>query len=1008
MDRLKKVFQKFYVVSRKSREWRAFVFCLAAIVVFTTTYSMILPAITVEKNATEDVGGLVVEETAPGSTGAGAEAPGDIAAVDAESETPGEALQDEAQQEEAPVADEEIAASARTEAGQTAAGTSARAETEQKAEGTAAGTEDGQTAESTATEYAEEPVNGEVRTIGDRRIMTLKGKDFDVVVSGDLSVGVSDGTVLSVPGIPDPEVVRSFSDRISDELLKSFVDTKTTEILYQLVFTDEDLVEYTPAGNFDVQFIFHSNTVSHTGEKICAAIYDYLTDEMVLAEKNGDKYETPVISLNKNGVITGITLKGLNFEKYSDIITLVAGPVNEELKLAAEKEADSAAADSKTESGTLTVRGRDYTVTLAYGAEAKIPENAVLEVTEIESGTSAYEKYLEQAKAAMGLDKDRVLPKELARFFDIRIMADGKEVQPAANVSVNITFDQPVVETDSPADTQIDASAVHFGKEGAEVVEVSDTDASSVEFEAESFSIYGIIYTVDFFYGEYSYTIEGGTSMLLSELIKALRIADDESAFIGRVENVEFSDEKLLRVTRIDVPTTVAAVEDRIFDIVFEDAEIEPRSTRELEAGEWLLTSLAPFSTEESLTITLDNGSRFVISVLDAQTVEGNKFITDAQLTIDGVTYGKNDTWHVYPDVGYALKLSFNEKGQNQFPKGGDTIAVDLPAGLTLVENEHHTFNIPAGLAGTITGNEYWVENGKLYIKFGEDPDDILTRSSNAHFDLDFTAEFDEGTTELPFNDKVKPNVDIDTEGSVSVSKSASYNSATGKMDYTVVVQSTGNSDNVTVRDALANTNLLKIDTSTITVSPSGTSYNIDSANEGGFNLTIPRMTHNETVTITYSADVDTSALYHKGNIKVSEDGTNSVIVDNDDHQGDDDTNTYTNRIKYSSTSKSSTTVTDHEAEDPTNETATIGWKIVLNDNYRGSIVGDQVRDSIDWYSKDAMKYTVDANGNVTLHLTARNQDGTKTYSRDVTAAVIEDSNGIQSWAYTIPQLGDD
>ena len=380
MDRLKKIFQKFYVVSRKSREWSAFVFCLAAIVVFTTTYSMILPAITVEKSATEDIGGLVMEETSQGSTEAGVEAPGDIAAVHAESENSGEALQDEAQQEEAPAADEEKAVSAKAEAGQIAAGTSARAETEQKAEGTAAGTEDGQTAESTVTEEEKEPVNGEVRTIGDRRIMTLKGKDFDVVVSGDLSVGVSDGTVLSVPGIPDPEVVRSFSDRISDELLKSFVDTKTTEILYQLVFTDEDLVEYTPAGNFDVQFIFHSNTVSHTGEKICAAIYDYLTDEMVLAEKNGDKYETPVISLNKNGVITGITLKGLNFEKYSDIITLVAGPVNEELKLAAEKAAASAAADSKTESGTLTVRGRDYTGTLAYGAEAKIPENAKLRV----------------------------------------------------------------------------------------------------------------------------------------------------------------------------------------------------------------------------------------------------------------------------------------------------------------------------------------------------------------------------------------------------------------------------------------------------------------------------------------------------------------------------------------------------------------------------------------------------------------------------------------------------
>ena len=283
---------------------------------------------------------------------------------------------------------------------------------------------------------------------------------------------------------------------------------------------------------------------------------------MILAEKNSDVYKTPVISLNEYGIITGITLKGLNFGEYSDIITLVAGPVNEERKLTAEHAADSAetdrrnessaesaesdsrtesgtgsadsdgktesssestksetektestgtktdSADSKSdgpsakaetskeskkaENGTLTARGSDYTVTLAYSAEAEIPANAVLEVTEIENGTAAYKKYLEQAKAAMGLDKDQVLPKELARFFDIRIMADGKEVQPAAYVSVNITYDQPVAEADPGAEAQIDANAVHFGKEGAEVVEVSDSDASRVEFEAESFSVYGM------------------------------------------------------------------------------------------------------------------------------------------------------------------------------------------------------------------------------------------------------------------------------------------------------------------------------------------------------------------------------------------------------------------------------------------------------------------------------------------------------------------------------------
>ena len=249
----------------------------------------------------------------------------------------------------------------------------------------------------------------------------------------------------------------------------------------------------------------------------------------------------------------------------------------------------------------------------------------------------------------------------------------------------------------------------------------------------------------------------------------------------------------------------------------------------------------------------------------------------------------------------------------------------------------------------------------------------------------------------------------MDTTADVSVSKSASYNSATGKMDYTITVKSTGNSEDVKVHDALTNTNLLKIDTDSIRISPAGTEYNITDSSQGGFDMTIPSIGHNQTVTITYSADVDTSALDHKGNIKVSDDGKNTVTVENGDDDHDDDTNTYTNRIKYSSTSKTSTSVVDHETEqDPDNKTATLGWKIVLNDNYRGSIVGDKVWDSIDWSSKDAMKYTVDENGNITLHIAAKSQDGMKTYNTTVTAAVVTDPNGVQSWEYTIPQLGED
>ena len=578
MDKLVKWLENLLRAQKKSRAWRTFVSCLAAIVVFTTTYSLILPAITVEQSATEDVGGLVLDEADPGSTGAEAEAPGEVVTVDADNETENKTTQSAASQ-----------------------------------------TETAQTSESKAAvaEEVREPVNGEVQTIGDKRVMTLTGEDFDVVVSGDLSVGVSDRTVLSVRGIPDAEVVKSFSDRISDELLKIFVDKKTTEILYQLVFTDENLVEYTPAGYFDVQFIFHNNTVSHTGEKIYAAIYDYLTDEMVLAEKNGDAYETPVIALDEYGIIKGITLKGMHFDEYSDIITLVAGQVNEELKLAAEKAANGTAteskagngskpaeskaesgkesaesktektestgtktdsADSKSEGpsakaetskesetgkgGTLTARGSDYTVTLAYGAEAKIPANAALEVTEIENGTKAYKKYLKQAKAAMGLDEDQELPKEQARFFDIKIMADGKEVQPSANVNVNITYDQPVVEAEPYVETKVDASAVHFGKEGTEVVEVSDVDARHVEFEAEAFSVYGVIYTVDFHYGvdgkTYEYSLAGGDSISLRDLILSLHILDEDSKDNTAEWDQGYSEESIAQNAEESTGETVA------------------------------------------------------------------------------------------------------------------------------------------------------------------------------------------------------------------------------------------------------------------------------------------------------------------------------------------------------------------------------------------------------------------------------------------------------------------
>lgn len=394
------------------------------------------------------------------------------------------------------------------------------------------------------------------------------------------------------------------------------------------------------------------------------------------------------------------------------------------------------------------------------------------------------------------------------------------------------------------------------------------------------------------------------------------------------------------------------------------------------------------------------NQNEPVLSVMGSapnETNNLNEFITDAVLSTGEGTFGKNDIWNVVPDANYGLKLSFAEKGTRQFPQSGETISMTIPSGLNIPDGTTGTFDIPAGLAGTITGNTYRVQDGKIYITFGEDPEDIMTRSSNVHFDISFNASISSDATEIHFNDRVHPEVKIDHSSEVDASKSAYYNPETGKMEYTVTVKSKGKSENVRISDVLANNNLLTFDSGSITIEPSSRTYTDLEQSSTGFSMNLGAMTHDETVTIKYTASVNYSALSHNGTIQQQEDGSNTVTATNDDHYTDTDTNVYTNQIKYSNTSKTNTSVTDGESS------ATLDWKITLNDNYLGSIVGDTITDTIDWNSKDGMKYA----DPLVLTIKARNQDGTIAHTKEVTIgqSAIGNNNGQQSWSYQIEQF---
>lgn len=633
------------------------------------------------------------------------------------------------------------------------------------------------------------------------------------------------------------------------------------------------------------------------------------------------------------------------------------------------------------ETKTLKAGQDDYTVTMSYGSDAQIPDGAKLYAKEIKKGTEEYNKYIEDAKEVLGISEEAA-GELLGRFFDIKIMTKDGEFEPKAPVNVNIEY-RKAFETE---DTSY-VSGVHFSEDGAEAIPVETVDVSgteddmakvkSVEFSAESFSVYGVVYTVDFEYtnpitGEvYYYSLNGGDSINLSELLVILGIKDEQEAekFIAEeVKDVTFSDPDLVKVSG------------------------------NAEEG-WTLESLKPFETNETLTILLKNDEKIVVKVTDATYTNLADFITDASLTIDGHTYG-NETWPARPDVDYELKLSFEERGSRQFPKGGDEMIMDLPAGLTLKPGTSGKFDIPFGLAGTLSGNDWWVsDDGKLHIKFADDPKNLLTRANDTHMNVSLFARFDGSTTHFDFNDRVSRDVEYDNSASASVTKSGTYNPTTGKMEYVLTVKSTGKTKNVKVTDAFNNSGLLTLDQNSIVIEPNKELNGNPNTSATGFDLTIKEIGHNETVTIKYTASVDTSKLGTAGKVE-GETGKNTVTVKPENGPGDEKEN-IVNQIKFSDTAKSSVSSTDNG-----DGTVDMLWKIDVNKGLKGSLVGAKITDKIDWNSKDIMKY---ASHPLTLDVVVKDSSGNTVTTLHPTVNVDNPNNqGQETWTYTIPKINND
>ncbi|MBR2189058.1 MAG: hypothetical protein IJ860_06600, partial [Eubacterium sp.] len=332
----------------------------------------------------------------------------------------------------------------------------------------------------------------------------------------------------------------------------------------------------------------------------------------------------------------------------------------------------------------LQFRGVDYTVTLEYNEDAGIPAGAELSVTEISSASRTYQSYIR--KTAHALEDTDAADICYARFFDISILSEGEKVQPEAPVTVTIDFDEEIAAGESST-----FNAVHFTEdnqteiitENADVITSDESaDVEAVTFEAESFSVYGITYTVDFHWEvdgkTYDFSLPGGGFVSFSQLVEVLKIIGDTNSdtnavltlgdvevsdaarkFVADVESVVFSNPALLDVSRVNADTTVGQIKESRglecrYSTELTEEQIEASNGTEVESGDWALISLLPFSSEEELTVTMKDGEAFTIHVTDYQ-------ICTNVLTADGKNYKITVTYEDDAKIPDGTKLVAEE-----------------------------------------------------------------------------------------------------------------------------------------------------------------------------------------------------------------------------------------------------------------------------------------------------------------------------------------------------------
>ena len=158
---------------------------------------------------------------------------------------------------------------------------------------------------------------------------------------------------------------------------------------------------------------------------------------------------------------------------------------SEDMQPAAETEAEATA-----DAYSLSYQGEDYEVVLSWSEEGVLPEGTELTAVEISADSEEYQQYYQQTVSALVEQGQLAEGEELpfARYFDVQLTYNGEAIEPTGTVNVTVNY------ADSVLDDGTQVGAVHFTDDGTDILSATATAGESgtaISHQQDSFSTVG-------------------------------------------------------------------------------------------------------------------------------------------------------------------------------------------------------------------------------------------------------------------------------------------------------------------------------------------------------------------------------------------------------------------------------------------------------------------------------------------------------------------------------------